>query len=281
MTPPRLFDAAIRAARMARAHDFPLHDAAADELAERLLEVNRSFRDVAIIGHAAPAWAARLTGHPRIGSIAALPEAETLPLAPGSVDLVIHALWLHWANDPVGVLVQSRLALRPDGLLLAPLLGGRTLAELRAVLAEAEAAETGGLSPRVAPMGDIRDLGALLQRAGYAMPVADSTRLTLRYRDIFHLMRDLRAMGETNAMAGRLRRFTRRGLFARAGALYAGLADAEGRIPATFETVWLTGWAPGPGQPRPLRPGSARMRLADALGTREQPLPRGGDGESP
>jgi SAM-dependent methyltransferase len=273
MTAPRLFDPGTRARHMARATEDLLHREAATELSERLDEVNRTFPRVAITGHAAPVWARALAGHPRLGAVETLPEAETLAFGAGGFDLVIHALWLHWSNDPVGALVQARLALRPDGLLLAPMLGGRTLAELRAVLAEAEAAETGGLSPRVAPMGEIRDLGALLQRAGFAMPVADTTRLTLRYRDAFHLMRDLRAMGEANALTGRLRMFTRRGVFARAAALYAGLADADGLIPASFETVWLTGWAPGPDQPVARRPGSATTRLADALGTREVSLP--------
>ncbi|MEM6944944.1 MAG: SAM-dependent methyltransferase, partial [Pseudomonadota bacterium] len=179
---------------------------------------------------------------------------------------------LHWLEDPVGHLVQLRLALRPDGLLIAVAGGGETLAGLRAALATAEAEISGGLRPRVAPMGEIRDLGSLLQRAGLVMPVADSERLTLTYADAWALMRDLRVMGETNVLEARPRSFSRRAIFERAAELYAethGLAD--GRVRAEIELVYLTGWSPGPEQPQPLRPGSARMRLADALGTEERP----------
>jgi hypothetical protein len=153
--------------------------------------------------------------------------------------------------------------------------GGRTLNELRSALAEAEVEVTGGLSPRVLPMAEIRDLGGLLQRAGFALPVADSFAKTVIYRDAFHLMRDLRAMGEGNALAGRLRRPTRRAVLARAAAIYLDrFGDAQGRIPATFEIICLTGWAAGDNQPKPLRPGSAKMRLAEALGAIEPDLPR-------
>jgi hypothetical protein len=202
-----------------------------------------------------------------------VPDDEVLALDPGAHDLVVHAMALHWANDPVGQLVQARLALQPDGLLLAVFPGGETLHQLRAVLGQAEIETTGGLSPRVVPMGGLADLGALLQRAGLALPVADSLTLTAEYRDLTHLMHDLRAMGEANALTGRRRQPTRRALFDRAGALYRDhFATAEGRLPATFELVCLTGWAPADSQPRPLRPGSAQMRLAQALGTRETPL---------
>lgn len=216
-------------------------------------------------------WSAALAaaGLPAPRSV---PDAETLALDPGAHDLVVHAMALHWANDPVGQLVQARRALRPDGLLLAVCLGGATLSELRAALAEAETEVTGGLSPRVAPLGELRDLGALLQRAGLAMPVADAARLTVRYESAFHLMRDLRAMGETNVMIDRLRRPTRRAVFARAAEIYAErFGEADGRVRATFETLTLTGWAPDPNQQQPLRPGSAAQRLADALGTEERP----------
>jgi SAM-dependent methyltransferase len=269
-TPPQIFDEALRARRQARATEHLFHARAADELSDRLDEVNRTFPRVAVTGHAAPVWRDALAGHPKLGEIEEIPEGPVLAFGSGGFDLVIHALWLHWANDPVGALVQGRLALKPDGLMMAAMFGGLTLWELRAALAEAEAEVTGGLSPRVAPMGEIRDLGALLQRAGLAMPVADSDRVTLHYRDITHLMRDLRAMGETNVLCDRLRRPTRRAVFRRAGEIYAQAhAGADGRIPASFETVWLTGWAPGPDQPEPKRPGSATTRLADALGTRE------------
>ncbi len=199
----------------------------------------------------------------------------TLALERGAHDLVIHAMALHWADDPVGQLVQCRHALRPDGLLLVVLPGGRTLHELRAALAQAESRLTGGLSPRVAPMGEVRDYGALLQRAGLALPVADVEAHRVTYADARGLMRDLRAMGEGNALAARDRRPPPRRLFEDAAAIYAAAHPAEdGRIAATLELVHLAGWAPSADQPRPLRPGSARTRLADALKVSERPLPR-------
>jgi SAM-dependent methyltransferase len=201
-----------------------------------------------------------------------VPEAEVLDLTVGAHDLVVHALSLHWANDLVGQLVQARRALRPDGLFLGVLFGGRTLHELRAALAEAEAAVTGGLSPRVVPMAEIRDLGGLLQRAGFALPVADSRTLTVTYETALHLMRDLRAMGEANAMAARTRKPLRRAILDKAASLYRSNFSRGGRIVATFEMIFLTGWAPDASQPKPLRPGSAVKRLADALGADERPL---------
>jgi SAM-dependent methyltransferase len=201
-------------------------------------------------------------------------DSEVLDLAPGAHDLVVHALALHWANDPVGQIIQCRRALRPDGLFLALAFGGQTLHELRAALAEAETELTGGLSPRVLPMGDIRDLGALVQRAGLALPVADSFTRTVVYRDLFHLAADLRAMGETNALSARPRRSSRRALFRRAAEILASAFPAPpGGIAATFEIVCLTGWAPHDSQQKPLRPGSAAQRLADALKVTERPLP--------
>ena len=241
-----------------------LHDEAAREVEERLNEVNRTFTAPAVVTAFPQFWAERLPGA-RI-----VPDDEVLALEPGAHDLVVHALALHWANDPVGQLVQCRRALRPDGLFLGLLFGGRTLAELRTALAEAEAAVTGGLSPRVLPMGEIRDLGALLPRAGLALPVADSLLREVSYRDTAHLMRDLRAMGETNALAGRLRHPSRRALFAEAEARHPRRPD--GRITARFEIICLTGWAPHESQPKPLRPGSAAQSLANALGS-----PRDGD----
>lgn len=268
--PPPLTDLSRLAAQRARAARQGsvevLHEVAAAALKERLTEVNRTFTDIAIVtGHPGP-WQA---GFP---DARVVPDAEVLDLAPGAQDLVIHGLALHWANDPVGQLVQARRALRPDGLFLGAAFGGRTLAELRSALAEAEAEVRGGLSPRVLPMADVRALGALLQRAGFALPVADIDPFTLQYRDAFHLMRDLRAMGEGNALAARDRAPLPRRLLHRAAELYARHhALPNGDIPATFEIVTLTGWAPDPGQPRPLRPGSAAARLADALGTVERP----------
>jgi SAM-dependent methyltransferase len=273
-SPPTLFDADLLALRRARAArlgpaDF-LHEAVAGEIAERLREVNRTFRAPAVIGPRARLWANLLAGD-GVPDAVAVADAEVLALEPGAHDLVVHALALHWANDPVGQLIQARRALKPDGLLLAALFGGETLAELRAALAEAEVATLGGLSPRVAPMGEIRDLGGLLQRAGFALPVADSQRFDVSYPDALALMRDLRAMGETNVMHDRLRRPLRREMLAHAAHLYAErFGGADGRLPATFEVIFLTGWAPAPDQPKPLRPGSAAARLADALGVPER-----------
>jgi SAM-dependent methyltransferase len=184
---------------------------------------------------------------------------------------------LHWANDPVGQLVQCRRALKPDGLCLVVLPGGRTLHELRASLAEAEAQVTGGLSPRVVPMGEIRDLGALMQRAGFSLPVADTIAQMVEYGSITALLSDLRASGETNALAARVRRFTGRAVMTEAARIYeSNYRTPEGRLKATVELVVLTGWAPHDSQQQPLRPGSARSRLADALGVPEKPLPKDG-----
>lgn len=219
-----------------------------------------------------------VSGQPEIWS-KAFPEAlvsdddDALSFAKGAHDFVLHAMSLHWANDPVGQLIQCRHALKPDGLMIAICLGGETLQELRRCLSEAEIALLDGLSPRVAPMAELRDLGGLLQRAGFALPVADALPLKVEYRDIWHLMRDLRAMGETNALSARLRTPTPRALFEKADAIYkAHFATDSGRIRATFELLTLTGWAPSADQPQPLRPGSATTRLAEALGTSETPL---------
>ena len=272
-SPPALFDPALLARRRARAAaqgvdaDF-LREIAAGEIAERLTEVNRRFQAPVIIGPKGALWAETL-GLPDARLI---PDAETLDLEAGEADLVVHAMALHWANDPVGQIAQARRALRPDGLFLGALFAGDTLWELRQVLAQAETEVTGGLSPRVAPMGEIRDLGGLLQRAGLALPVADAARLPVSYATMFHLIRDLRAMGETNVMVDRSRAPTPRALVARAAALYAerfGEDGGGGRVSATFEIVYLTGWAPAEGQQKPLRPGSAVARLADALGAEE------------
>jgi SAM-dependent methyltransferase len=265
-SPPALFDADLLARRRARAAragfaDF-LHLAVAGEIRERLAEITRSFSTPAVVGPQAELWAEAL-GMP---AARAVPDSEVLALDEAAHDLVMHGLALHWANDPVGQLVQARRALRPDGLMIAALFGGETLADLRAALAEAEIATLGGLSPRVAPMGEVRDLGGLLQRAGFALPVADSQTFDVSYPSLVALMRDLRAMAETNVMRDRLRRPMRRAMLARAAALYAErLSDGEDRVLARFEVIFLTGWAPGPDQPQPLRPGSAKARLADAL----------------
>ncbi|KAF0116614.1 MAG: hypothetical protein FD150_316 [Rhodobacteraceae bacterium] len=276
--PPILTDQEALARHRARARHLPGHDAAMflhrivlADLQERLSEVNRTFTAPAVVSGFPAIWRDL---HPDALQV---PDDEVLSLAPGSHDLVVHAMALHWANDPLGQLVQCRRALQPDGLMIAVLPGGRSLHELRAALAEAEARVTGGLSPRVLPMGEIRDLGGLMQRAGFALPVADSLAQTVEYQDFRALLSDLRASGETNALAGRLRRFTGRGVLAAAGAVYAeNFATTAGRLPATAELVFLTGWAPHESQQQPLRPGSAKARLADALGVPEAPLPKDG-----
>ncbi len=259
-TPPRLSDRRALVAHRARAADQPalfLHEWVADEVQERLQEVNRPFTDVAIVTGWPQVWA-------RIFPDATIvPDEDKLALDLQSYDLVIHALSLHWASDLVGQLVQCKRALRPDGLFLGALFGGQTLQELRVALAHAEVAVTGGLSPRVAPMAEIRDLGGLLQRAGFALPVADSATVPVAYADPLRLMHDLRAMGESNALASRIKTFTRREVLIKAQELYP-----EDGI-ATFEVVTLTGWAPAESQQKPLRPGSAKARLADALGVPE------------
>lgn len=254
-------------ARASKAPALFLHEQAIDEIKDRLELVNKTFTAPGIV-----------TGMPGIWQ-AAFPDAtcvaddDTLALSEGAHDLVIHAMALHWANDPVGQIIQARRALKPDGLFLAALFGGETLHELRASLAQAESDLYGGLSPRIAPMGEIRDLGALLQRAGFALPVADSLPLTVSYANPLHLMRDLRAMGEANALSGRTRTSMRRTLLMRACEIYQeAFGQEDGRIPATFELIFLTGWSPDESQPQPLRPGSATARLADVLGSKETPL---------
>jgi SAM-dependent methyltransferase len=244
-----------------------LHDTLATELHERLNEVNRTFTSIAIVTGFPDFWA---QSFPKATIVA---DDDLLKLEPGAHDLVLHVMALHWANDPVGQLVQCRHALKPDGLLLCGFLGGQTLHELRASLAEAEAIVAGGISPRIAPMGEIRDLGALLQRAGFALPVADGTPLTASYANAFHLMHDLRKMGETNTMIDRVKHLTRRNVMTETASIYAEhFSNDDGRIDATFELIMLTGWTPGDGQQQPLRPGSAKVRLADALGATETPI---------
>jgi len=204
----------------------------------------------------------------RSGAGVVVGDEELLPFADQKFDLVVSNLALHWTNDLPGALAQLRRALKPDGLLLAAMFGGETLAALRAALIEAELGETGGASPRVSPVADLRDAGMLLQRAGFELPVVDGDLITVSYADVLALMRDLRGMGETNAVAERARTLTRRGVLARAAAAYPD-RDADGRIQAGFQVIFLTGWSPHESQPKPLRPGSATTRLADALGSAE------------
>lgn len=264
---PRLTDASALAARRRRAERQSarfLHDVAMDELQERLKDVNRTFTDPAIVTDFPKIWDELLP------SARLVPMTGVLDLREGAHDLVIHAMCLHWADDPVGQIVQCARALRPDGLFLAVAFGGSTLAELREALSQAEARVMGGISPRIAPMAEIRDMGGLLQRAGLALPVADSLRRTVTYSDAVALMRDLRAMGEANALADRHRSIPPRAFFPTAAAVYAANhGTGEDRIRASFELVFLTGWAPHKSQQSPLRPGAASHRLADALGTTE------------
>jgi len=216
----------------------------------------------------APGFARRAAVH---GPVVVADE-EMLPLKVSGVDLVLSAMALHWVNDLPGSLAQICRALKPDGLFLAALLGGETLWQLRRALAQAESDVEGGLSPRVSPFADLRDAAGLLQRAGFAMPVADAEAIEVRYPDALALMRDLRAMAESNAVRDRRTTLTRRETLARAAAIYAERhGGADGRVPATFDVLYLHGWAPHAAQPRPLAPGSATSRLADALGTTERP----------
>jgi SAM-dependent methyltransferase len=266
---PKLTDQTALTRNRARALRDPamfLQETAVEEFQDRLSLVNKTFQSPAIVTGFPDFWAAAFPGAKIVA------DTDVLDLDPAAHDLVIHAMSLHWANDPVGQMIQCRRALKPDGLFLAGLFGGQTLQELRASRAEAESRITGGLSPRVAPMAEIRDLGGLLQRAGLALPVADSIPLTVSYQSMFHLMRDLRAMGEGYALDARLRRPTRRTVLNTAAQIYAETYGADDRIPATFELIFLLGWAPDDSQPQPLRPGSATARLADALGTQETKL---------
>lgn len=298
-----VFDrAAVRTHRNRAAHVLPMHDfllrEAAEHLLDRLDDIKRRFPRTLDLGSRTGLLAHELKGRggieemvqtdlswnmistasrsPRTDAGPAMTHAvadeELLPFAPGAFDAILSNLSLHWTNDLPGALVQLNHALKPDGLFLATLFGGDTLWELRDVLLRAEAEMEGGASPRVSPFVDVRDAGDLLSRARFNLSVADVDTVSVTYPDIFRLMSDLRGMGETNATAERRRTFTRRETLMRAAALYHELhGDDDGRLPATFQIVTLTGWTPHESQPKPLRPGSAKARLADALGTAEQP----------
>jgi SAM-dependent methyltransferase len=288
--PPHVFDRELLRRRLARAlighpPDFLLARAAED-LFDRLASIRRDFPRSLDLGtptsHFAEAIAA--TGRPAplraISPLSLLTEPglrlvvdeEALPFAPQSFDLVVSGFSLQWVNDLPGAFAQIRRALAPDGLFLACLPGGASLVELRVAFAQAEEEICGGASPRVSPFVDVRDLGALLQRAGFALPVADVDSFTLRYDSMFALCAELRALGAANALTQRSRRPLRRSVLMRAGEIYsARFSDPDGRVRATFEILWLSGWAPHESQQKPLSPGSARMRLADALkATREK-----------
>lgn len=270
---PALFDqTALHTQRLRVQNDDALflHKLAASEVSERLKDVNRTFTDRVFVGWQAPLFTQELGLDGRI-----IPDADVLDLEPNSCDLIVHCMSLHWSNDPVGQLIQMRRALRPDGLMIAVMFAGETLNELRQSLTQAEAELRGGISPRVAPMAEVRGLGALLQRAGYGLPVADIEPLSVAYETPWHLMRELRGMGETNALSDRVKAFTPRSLFVRMAEIYARDYCVDGRMMATFELAFLTGWAPSDTQQKPLRPGSATVRLADFLGATEM----GEDGE--
>ncbi|HLZ67160.1 MAG TPA: methyltransferase domain-containing protein [Aliidongia sp.] len=287
-----IFDRAAVRRHRERSALFPaetrfLHRAVQERLVDRLNDVRHRFARVLDLGVGDGGLAALLAETGQTPGIVSLDpawrfarqheaslvgEAEALPFRAGSFDLVVSALGLHWTNDLPGALLQLRHILKPDGLLLATLYGGRTLWELQEVLMQAELEVSGGAAPRVSPFADVPDCGQLLQRAGFALPVVDSETLTVTYPHLFALMQDLRAMGETNAQALRRRGASRRALFLRAAEIYRErFGDAEGRIPATFQLINLTGWSPAASQPQPLKRGSATARLADALGTEERP----------
>lgn len=279
-----------RAAGRQGDHDFLVREAA-ERLVERLEDVKRRFPFALDLGCREGCIGDRLHGRGGIqtliqcdlseayarkaaakGRPSLVGDEEALPFARHSFDLVLSSFALHWVNDLPGTLAQLAQTLKPDGLLLVSLLGGETLRELRACLAEAESELRGGLSPRVSPFADTAELGGLLQRAGLALPVADRDRLTVTYPNALALMHDLQAMGEANLLRARSRSMTGRGLLLRAAALYEErFAGPDGRLPATFELITLTAWAPHQSQPKALRPGAAARRLAEALETEEIP----------
>ena len=291
MTAPPLFDTGLARRRLARAHragyaDFLLRRVV-DDLDDRLGAVLRTFTEAVDLGSPSALAAERLRASGRVGRVtrlapraeagAVLADLEALPLAPARFDLAVSLLALQHVNDLPGTLAQLRRSLRPDGLFIGCLLGGRTLTELRQVFGQAESEVEGGVSPRVAPFAEVREMGSLLQRAGFALPVTDVEIVTVRYRDPFALMHDLRAMGLTNVLLDRRRTPLRRDTLLRAAALYAErFADPDGRLRASFEILWLSGWAPHASQQKPLKPGTAQTRLAEALGTTER-KPEGQD----
>jgi len=267
---PILFDRALLRARMERARRGGpatfLLDRVREDFEDRMQAVTRNFADVADIWTPGELLRKPLAG--RFQSIVRVDfdPSEVLQLQPESLDLIVSALAFQFVNDLPGVLAQIRRALKPDGLLLAAMIGGDTLTELRQSFAAAEAECEGGVSPHVAPFADLRDIGALLQRAGLALPVTDVDRVVVRYDSAFVLMADLRRMGATNILIERRRTPTRRATMLRMAQIYGErFADADGRVRATFDVIWLSGWAPHESQQKPLRPGSAKASLEAAV----------------
>lgn len=260
-----------RCAPLLPTHGF-LMEWAGQQLLSRLSDFTRSFDTIVQLGARAPRIVPNALTVDLSPALAPdiVSDEEALPFKPESLDLILSPLSLHGVNDLPGALIQIRRALNPDGLFLAAMLGGETLFELRQALAHAELAVRGGVSPRVFPFADKQQMGALLQRAGFALPVVDSELVRVTYPDLKKLMQDLRGMGETNVIAARHGGFTPRALFSIAEEYYrAHFADPEGRLEATFEIIFLAGWAPHAGQQKPLKPGSAQARLSDHLGTTE------------
>ncbi len=286
MSSPVIFDRQLLRQRRRRAQALGPEDfllaRVAEDFADRLASVTRRFNLAVDLGTPGDAVRQVLDASGKVETVVVVDplsaatsptvaaDEEALPFRDASLDLVVSALALHLVNDLPGTLIQIRRALKPDGLFMAAMLGGETLTELRQAFAEAETEVDGGVSPRVAPFPDLRDLGALLQRAGFALPVADVERVTVRYSTVLSLMNDLRRMGATNALAARRRVPLKRKTLLRMVEIYGQrFADTDGRLRATFDIIWLSGWAPDASQQKPLAPGSAKMRLADALGTQE------------
>ncbi len=293
--PPRLFDRSLHRARLDRAaFDFAAADflkaRAAGDMVERIEIILRDFPVCVDLGARSGIFSQILLtsdARPRVGTVIETDlsgvmlagrkslrlqvDEEALPFGVASLDLVVSSLALHWVNDLPGTLIQIRRALKPDGLFMAAIFGGQTLSELRQCLIEAESELSGGAGLRIAPFADAYDVAGLLQRAGFALPVADVDRVTVRYDHPLKLIHDLRRMGETNALADRQGKPLTRAVLARAMGLYQDrFSDPDGRVRATFDILTMTGWAPHPDQQQPLKPGSAKMRLADALGAIEQ-----------
>lgn len=291
LDPLLVFDRALLRQRRERAaRDWDRHDFLKREIAERLVDrltdVRRTFPLALDLGSHGDEVATALGGRPTVGQLmradlshgfarrahgpAIVADEEFLPFAAGRFDLVLSAMSLHWVNDLPGTLIQIARILKPDGLFLGAMLGGATLWQLRQALAAAESEIDGGFSPRVSPFADLRDAAGLLQRAGFALPVADSETIEVEYESALALMRDLSRMGEGNLVVGRRRTVTRRAVLLRAAELYGDrFTRPGGRVSASFEVLFLHGWSPHASQPKALKPGSAAQRLADALGTSE------------